>query len=397
MARFGLFGGAGLMAGQMGRNMGKDLTADRRSGVVGADQGPQPRRGLFGRARNFLARENEGVSNMDRVRLAAAYMRDDPSFANAAERGLAFQRQQYQQDQERQAEQEQVKAGQLQSLQEQRDEAARLAALEAQFGYEPGSLANLPEDARNSVIQEAAQRRFVPEEREPGQTRTRVDGNSSVFEQFNGQTGQWEQVSSGPRWNPNSSPVVEVNTGDGPQPDPFQETLMGAEAEQFVSFMERAPAAYRNLQQIDRLEGLLANTNTGIGAAARLRAREFGISLGDDVSDLEAANALISAMVPQQRPPGSGQMSDADLALFRESLPRLINTPEGNRVIIDTMRAVNQYDAALGQIAQAAASGEIDRTEARRQVNQLNNPIDQLRQELGEGEPDQSGPIYIDY
>jgi hypothetical protein len=57
--------------------------------------------------------------------------------------------------------------GQLQSQQEQRDEMARLGALEAQFGFQPGSLANLPEEARNSVIQEAAQRRFVPEEQEP--------------------------------------------------------------------------------------------------------------------------------------------------------------------------------------------------------------------------------------
>lgn len=133
MARFGLFGGAGLMAGQSARNMGKDMTADRRHGVVGADQGPQPRRGLFGRARSFLARENEGVSNMDRLRLAAAYMRDDPSFALSAERGLAAQRDLYERNQAQQAEQEQAKAA---GLTDQRQRAERFRVAQER-GYSP--------------------------------------------------------------------------------------------------------------------------------------------------------------------------------------------------------------------------------------------------------------------
>ena len=51
-------------------------------------------------------------------------------------------------------------------------------------------------------------------------------------------------------------------------------------------------------------------------------------------------------------------MSDADLELFKQSLPRIINQPGGNQLIINTMRAIAQYDAEGAAIVQALRSGE---------------------------------------
>jgi hypothetical protein len=175
--------------------------------------------------------------------------------------------------------------------------------------------------------------------------------------------------------------LVNVNTGE-PQLDPFQSRMAEQEASNFASFLEQAPTAQRNLARIDRLSQLLSEVNTGPGASMQAAMGRIGIPT-EGLSEIQAAEALISAMIPDQRPPGSGVMSDADLELFRRSLPSLMNTRDGNQLIVETIRGVNEYDVRLGQIAQAAAAGQVSREDARRMVSQLQNPIDAIRQREG--------------
>ena len=120
--------------------------------------------------------------------------------------------------------------------------------------------------------------------------------------------------------------------------------------------------AVTSLKRIDRLESLL-NDMGGAVTSLKAFAGRFGIPT-EGLDDIQAAEALISSLVPLQRPAGSGPMSDADLALFKRSLPQLINTPEGNRLIIETMRGIAQYDAMGFDIIQQYRSGEIDKVEA---------------------------------
>jgi len=168
-------------------------------------------------------------------------------------------------------------------------------------------------------------------------------------------------------------PLVNVNTGN-PQLDPFQSQLAEAEGEVFASFFEAGTQAQRNLAQINRLDHLMSNTETGGMAAVQMMLGNLGIET-EGLSDIQAFESLVSAMAPNQRPPGSGPMSDADLQLFLRSLPRLINTPEGNRTIIETLRGIAEYDIQLGNIAARASSGEIARDQARQEVNSLSNPL----------------------
>ena len=112
-----------------------------------------------------------------------------------------------------------------------------------------------------------------------------------------------------------------------------------------------AMAASRSLSQIDRLGDLLSNVDTGAAASLQSLAGSFGIKT-EGLSDIQAAEALISALVPQQRQAGSGPMSDEDLKLFKKSLPQLMNTPEGNRIILQTLRGLAEYDVLGGQIVQ---------------------------------------------
>lgn len=176
-------------------------------------------------------------------------------------------------------------------------------------------------------------------------------------------------------------PLVSMTLPGQATPDPFTEKLAGAEADQFVGFLEQGPIALRNLSRLDQLEGLLENTETGFGAAAKLRLGEFGIET-DGLSELQAASALINQLVPAQRPPGSGPMSDADLEMFKQSIVRIINTPEGNTLILQTMRQINEYDAELARIAQRAASGDITRAEARDAVNGMSNPLENFNERI---------------
>lgn len=132
--------------------------------------------------------------------------------------------------------------------------------------------------------------------------------------------------------------------------------------------------AASNLNKINRLESLLQNVETGSMAALKNVMGNFGIET-EGLGDIQAAQALINAMVPAQRPAGSGPMSDADLELFKQSLPRLINQPRGNEIIIATLRGIAQYDAMGAEIVQKYRTGEITKAEAFQQLMARPDPF----------------------
>lgn len=187
-----------------------------------------------------------------------------------------------------------------------------------------------------------------------------------------------------------SGQTINVSTGDAGAGE-FWNTLGGAVTGRYTGLIEAGNNAARTLGQLDQLETLLANTPQGFGAAATQFAGNFGIDLGD-AEGVQAASALINQMVPAQRPPGSGPMSDADLELFKQSVPRLINQPGGNQMIIDTMRAINTYDLQAarivedftlrGQRAQTPEEADQLRSEMQAALNALQNPLENFQQRI---------------
>lgn len=133
-------------------------------------------------------------------------------------------------------------------------------------------------------------------------------------------------------------------------------------------------SAASNLNKINRLDSLLQNVETGSMAALKNVMGNFGIET-EGLGDIQAAQALINAMVPAQRPAGSGPMSDADLELFKQSLPRLINQPRGNEIIIATLRGIAQYDAMGAEIVQKYRTGELSKAEAFQQLMARPDPF----------------------
>ena len=105
------------------------------------------------------------------------------------------------------------------------------------------------------------------------------------------------------------------------------------------------------------------------------------------MSDIQAASSIIESLVPQQRAPGSGPMSDADIAMYRASLPRLINQPGGNQVIINTLAGIAQYESQMGEIADMVADRAITPAEGRKRIRELKNPLEGFKAPAGGNQP----------
>jgi hypothetical protein len=74
-------------------------------------------------------------------------------------------------------------------------------------------------------------------------------------------------------------------------------------------------------------------------------------------------------------------MSDADLALFKQSLPRIINQPGGNERIIKSIKEVNEYLIEEGKIAREVLAGKITPEEGTKRMEALKNPLEDIVQE----------------
>lgn len=231
----------------------------------------------------------------------------------------------------------------------------------------------------------------------PGQQRFDAQGNPIAS---GGEASRPMTAQERAQWNiPESDTRPYAMTPDGPEliggsgvtvnnqmgGGKFEEEFAKGDAQTLATVSDSGLAAQRNLGRIDQLESLLAQSPTGFGALAKQAAGEWGINT-EGLSEIQAANALINSLVPEQRQPGSGPMSDADLALFKQSLPRIINQPGGNQQIIQTMRAIAQYDAEGARIVQDLRAGRIDRAEAFNQLRGRANPLEGFKAPTGGAE-----------
>ena len=123
------------------------------------------------------------------------------------------------------------------------------------------------------------------------------------------------------------------------------------------------------------LEQLLQQSDTGFGAGLQQWAfQNLGIETRSEPA--VAAQAIIAQLVPQQRAPGSGTMSDADLDLYKNSLPSIYASPGGNQLIIQSMKAISQYNVEVGKLADRALyDPEYTPQMAKEAMNQLPDPL----------------------
>jgi len=153
----------------------------------------------------------------------------------------------------------------------------------------------------------------------------------------------------------------------------FDKKLAEQQATSFDAMATDGMNAKADLGVIGQLDTLLqgqGGTLTGLSGALA----QYGIG-GEGIGDLQAADALINKLIPTQRQAGSGSMSDRDVEMFKASLPSLWKTPQGNQIIINTMRGLAGYKQAQGDIAQRVMIGEITRQDAIKLLREIPNPL----------------------
>ena len=176
-------------------------------------------------------------------------------------------------------------------------------------------------------------------------------------------------------------PMVQIGGGEG-------EFVKVGQAELARNFAEMAQAgrdATSNLGRIKLLDELLDESDTGLSAGFLSRANQyFGVDFRS--APAAAAEAIISQLVPAQRPAGSGVISDADLALYKASLPAIQNQPNGNKLIVKSMVAITEHNARVGRIASRALTDpDFSIQQAEEEIAALPDPFESVRSFLGGG------------
>jgi hypothetical protein len=249
--------------------------------------------------------------------------------------------------------------------QAQNEAAARAA------GLDPALLGNpvIGKAATEAKFREAPEtfRDLTPAER----TQRGIDPNDRRPYQISNKTGKLSGV-GGAQTN------VSVNNSAESE---FDKKLGGQQAEMFGQMLSSGTQIQSDIADISQLRELVKTAPTGLQGAAVRFAGNLGIPLGEGAGDVQAFEAIVNRLVPAQRPPGSGTMSDRDVDLFKSSLPRLINQPGGNNRILDTMEGMTRYRQAQFEIARDVAAGQLSRRDALDRLSKLDNPLAWVRQQ----------------
>ena len=156
----------------------------------------------------------------------------------------------------------------------------------------------------------------------------------------------------------------------------FAKVAGGAVAKRFEDLSKEGDTATTDLALLGQLRDLGATIKTGTPAAIQGWLAQHGIKVGDKVGEVEAYGSIIDKLTPQQRVPGSGATSDYEDKIFKNSLPNLLKTPEGNNIVMSTLAGLAQSKIYRAKIAEQALSGEIKPGEAIKQLRALPSPYE---------------------
>jgi hypothetical protein len=150
-------------------------------------------------------------------------------------------------------------------------------------------------------------------------------------------------------------------------------------AKRFGERTEQADVSRKLVADLDALTEIGDRIGT-VGVAGNIKqmlgpiANAVGVQI-DGLDDIQAFSSIVSRVAPQMRPPGSGATSDFEFKQFLNALPQLSQTNEGRKIIAQQMRALSEYNIAVGNISEMALAGELDRKTARQQIDDLGNPM----------------------
>jgi hypothetical protein len=139
--------------------------------------------------------------------------------------------------------------------------------------------------------------------------------------------------------------------------------------------------AQGNVSTIDRLDELLGQIDTGAKTAALENFRKStGIALDSNASKVQAVSAVVERIANAMHDSGTGPMTDRDIESFRLQVPTLVGTPEGNRLVSETLRGMAEHTRDATAIAAQWQTGKLSPEKATEALNNLKDPFSRMRE-----------------
>jgi hypothetical protein len=176
-----------------------------------------------------------------------------------------------------------------------------------------------------------------------------------------------------------ASGKTEINLNDKSE-TAFAKEGGGGLGKQFVKLSEEGQNARQDLALVGQLRDLGSVVQTGAPAAIQGWLANQGIKVGPNVGAVEAYGAIIDKLTPAQRIPGSGATSDYEGVMFKNSLPKLMNTPQGNEIISNTLASLAQYKVDRAVVAERALAGAISMPEGLKLMREIPSPYTNFKE-----------------
>lgn len=180
-----------------------------------------------------------------------------------------------------------------------------------------------------------------------------------------------------------SKAQTEVNLNNAVEKE-LDKGFAKSDVDRYSGFVAKADQARGMLGDISTLREISRRVGSqGKTAEVKMALGPYAEALGIDVkdlSDLQAADAIIQRLAPQMHVPGSGATSDIEFKGFVKSLGSMTNNPQAREMIYDTFEAFARYDIARGKIVSQLKSKKITPTEAEDKIEALGDPLTRYRE-----------------
>ncbi len=142
--------------------------------------------------------------------------------------------------------------------------------------------------------------------------------------------------------------IINMSNAEGTQQtDEFLKEFNKKYAQSFVAIQEEATNAAGMNLALGQLQELVNDPLLPTGPIAGTLAQKFPSLSG---SKAQAFEALVKRLAPTMRVTGSGSTSDREFASMLTSLPKLSNTREGNRLILEALFRKQQIMMKRGEV-----------------------------------------------
>jgi hypothetical protein len=168
----------------------------------------------------------------------------------------------------------------------------------------------------------------------------------------------------GPQMSTQGAIASQANRGgvalQTPEAQKTADIIAEGMGKSFNTIQDAGNAANNKIAKAQQLGGLLDSLNSGklskTGYELAAFGKSIGIPVGDNVGNAQAAQALSNAMALELRNPSGGAgmpgaMSDADRSFLSSMTPDIGKTPQGNKILIDSMVKLAQRDKEVAQMA----------------------------------------------